>query len=130
MLRNRRIQHEVSFDSARTCEQCHSALCYEHILESFGIHCTELWWQDITGRHKSVKPTPWHEKHVAQLGSVGEPSFNIVKPGIEVRIGWAQYLARIAWKYQDCRPISDHVRVGWYDPKKLNVDKPMVRCFF
>jgi len=76
---------------------------------------------------KTLKYTRWHEKHVAQVGSVAKASFNIVKPGVEAQIGWAQYLSRLAWKYQDCHPISDHVRVGWYDPKVLNVNKPKVR---
>src|SRR5258708_4563372 len=106
MHRRSGLQHAVAFDNARTCEQCHSALCYEHILQSFGIHCTELWWKDITENPKSVKYTRWHEKHVGQTGSVAKNSFSIIKPGVEARIGWAQYLARIAWKYQNCHPIS------------------------
>lgn len=129
MHRRSGVQHSVAFDSARTCEQCHSALCYEHILQSFGIHCMELWWQDITTNSKSLKSTRWHEQHAAQMGSVEEASFHIVKPGTEARIGWAQYFARLAWKYQDCHPVSDHVRVGWYDPKILNANKPKVRYF-
>ena len=127
MHRNRGVQHEVAFDNARTCEQCHSALCYNHILETFGIHCAELWWKDITENPRSVKYTRWHEKHVSQMGSVAKVSFNIVQPEVEARIGWPQYLARLAWKYQDCHPISDHVRVGWYDPQILNTNKPKVR---
>ena len=129
MHRNRGIQHEVVFDNARTCEQCHASLCYEHILGSFGIHCMELWWQDITENPKSLKTTRWHQKHMAQMGTVKEASFSIVKPGTEARIGWAQYFARLAWKHQDCHPVSDYVRVGWYDPGTLNANKPKVRCF-
>lgn len=129
MHRSRGVQHEVAFDNTRTCEQCHSALCYEHILGSFGIHCMELWWQDINENPKSLKSTRWHAKHMTQMGSVKEASFSIVKPGTEARIGWAQYFARLAWKYQDCHPVSDYVRVGWYDPRTLNVNKPKVRYF-
>jgi len=87
----------------------------------------ELWWQDITANSKSLKSTQWHKKHIAQTGSVGKASFNSVKPGTEARIGWAQYFARFAWKYQHCHPVSDHVRVGWYDPRTLNASKPKVR---
>jgi hypothetical protein len=123
MHRKSGVQHEVAFDSACPCKQCHAALCYEHILQSFGIHCTELWWQDITANTKSA----WHDKHMARMGSVEEASFHITKPGTEARIGWAQHFARLAWKYQDCRPVSDNVRVGWYDPKILNANKPKVR---
>ncbi len=129
MHRKSGVQHEVTFDNARTCEHCHSSLCYEHILQSFGIHCMELWWQDIKENPKYLKPTRWHEKHMTQMGSVEDASFSIVKPGTKDRIGWAQYFARLAWKYQDCNPVSDYVRVGWYDPRILNTNKPKVRYF-
>ena len=125
MYRRRGLQHEVAFDSVRPCGECHAALCYEHILENHGIHCTELWWQDITEDPNNFKYTQWHQKHTAQTRSTQE-AFNIVKPGVEARVGWAQYFARLAWKYRDCRPISDHVRVGWYDPMILNANKPKV----
>jgi hypothetical protein len=81
----------------------------------------------MSAKYKTGKNARWHERHVAGSGSVGKASFNIIKPGVEERIGWSQYLARLAWKYQDCHPISDHVRVGWYDPKMLNANKSKVR---
>ncbi|KAI0798028.1 hypothetical protein C8Q75DRAFT_740370 [Abortiporus biennis] len=106
------VSHPVPYIFTVSCTKCHSAKCFEHILEC-GVHSAEA-------IHIRTRKGDWHDTHinrkvlfrirrdeVQEAEKTGKPVDLYVK------------LVIMAESYTLCKPISTKVVRGWYDETPL-----------